>query len=114
MVVPPELELEAELLLDPLPDLVVTEGPPVVALLTPPGPAVTELDIEPVSPAPSECTTLHGLPFGPVVTVVLPETPFGPVVTVLVWAWPATEPATGRASVWSPQWDTFMTAISAL
>ncbi|GAN48729.1 MULTISPECIES: hypothetical protein [Methylobacterium] len=93
MVVPPELELEAELLLDPLPDLVVTEGPPVVALLTPPGPAVTELDIEPVSPAPSECTTLHGLPFGPVVTVVLPETPFGPVVTVLVWAWPATEPA---------------------
>ncbi|MCX4194157.1 hypothetical protein OMR07_00285 [Methylobacterium organophilum] len=53
MVVPPELELEAELLLDPLPDLVVTEGPPVVALLTPPGPAVTELDIEPVSPAPS-------------------------------------------------------------
>jgi hypothetical protein len=86
MVEPPELELEAELLLDPLPDLVVTEGPPVVEELTPFGPAVTELVIVPVFFASSECTTLHGLPFGPVVTVVPPETPFGPVVTVLVWA----------------------------
>lgn len=86
MVVPSELELEAELLLDPFPDLVVTEGPPVVDELTPFGPAVTELVIVPVFFASSECTTLHGLPFGPVVTVVLPETPFGPVVTVLVWA----------------------------
>ncbi|WP_378742032.1 hypothetical protein [Methylorubrum zatmanii] len=84
VVPPPELEEDAELLVDPLPDFVVTEGPPVVELLTPFGPAVTELDIVPVFLAASECTTLHGLPFGPVVTVVLPETPFGPVVTVLV------------------------------
>ncbi|MGU3327125.1 hypothetical protein ACLBXB_09325 [Methylobacterium mesophilicum] len=96
-VVPPELELDAELLVDPFVDLVVTEGPPVVELLTPPGPAVTELDSVPGFLASSECTTLHGLPLGPAVTVVLPETPFGPVVTVLVWAWPATEPDRTRA-----------------
>ncbi|HJE23736.1 MAG TPA: hypothetical protein K8W01_08770 [Methylorubrum populi] len=85
MAVPsPELEEDAELLVDPFPDFVVTEGPPVVDVLTPFGPAVTELDIAPVFLAASACTTLQGLPFGPVVTVVLPETPFGLVVTVLV------------------------------
>jgi len=90
MVVPlPEAELAPELevlLVEPLPDCVVTDGPPVVELFTPPGPAVTELDRLPVFFASSEWTTLQGLPFGPVVTVVLPETPFGPVVTVLVCA----------------------------
>ncbi len=84
----PVLEAEddplEELLVEPLPDRVVTEGPPVVELVTPFGPAVTELDSVPVSFAASERTTLHGLPFGPVVTVVLPETPSGPVRTVLV------------------------------
>jgi hypothetical protein len=87
LVVPPELELPAELdvlLVVPLPECVVTDGPPVVELVTPPGPAETELDRLPVFLASSDRTTLQGLPFGPVVTVVLPETPFGPVVTVLV------------------------------
>ncbi|GJE69995.1 hypothetical protein CHKEEEPN_1528 [Methylorubrum podarium] len=76
----------------PSPDRVVTDGPPVVELFTPSGPAVTELDSVPEffagslapSLASSEWTTLHGLPLGPVVTVVLLETPSGPVRTVLV------------------------------
>ena len=84
MVLPPGFELDAELLVEPAPDLVVTDGPPVVELVTPSGPAVTELERGPVFRAASECTTVQGLPFGPVVRVVLPETPFGPVVTVLV------------------------------
>jgi hypothetical protein len=82
----PVLELEAELLVVPLPDRVVTDGPPVVELFTPSGPAVTELDSVPELLASSDWTTRHGLPLGPVVTVVLPATPFGPVLTVLVWA----------------------------
>jgi hypothetical protein len=80
----PVLELVAELLVAPSPDRVVTDGPPVVELCTPPGPAVTELDSVPVLFASSDWTTRHGLPLGPVVTVVLPETPLGPVWTVLV------------------------------
>jgi hypothetical protein len=80
-------ELDDELLACPLPELTVTEGPPVVELWTPPGPAVTELDRFPVLLALSEGTTRQGLPFGPVVTIVLPETPPAPVVTVLVCAW---------------------------
>jgi hypothetical protein len=46
MVVPLP-ELEAELLLDPSADRVVTELSPVEELCTPSGPAVTELDTEP-------------------------------------------------------------------
>jgi hypothetical protein len=84
IVLPPPLELAAELLLVPSPERVVTEGPPVVELFTPSGPAVTELDSVPVLFASSEWTTRHGLPLGPVVTVVLPETPFGPLWTVVV------------------------------
>ncbi|KQO94724.1 hypothetical protein [Methylorubrum extorquens] len=86
VIVLPLLELEAELLVVPLPDRVVTDGPPVVELFTPSGPAVTELDSVPEVLASSDWTTRHGLPLGPVVTVVLPATPFGPVLTVLVWA----------------------------
>jgi hypothetical protein len=100
-----ELAPEIEVLLDwPLPEFAVTDGPPEVELCTPPGPAVTELDRLPVFLASSDWTTLHGLPFGPVVTVVPPETPFGPVVTVLVCAWlmaqlaiRSAEPRKGRA-----------------
>jgi len=85
VTVVPLLELdEAELLVETPADRVLTDGPPVEELLTPSGPAVTELDTAPVFFASSEWTTVQGLPFGPVETVVLPETPFGPAVTVLV------------------------------
>jgi hypothetical protein len=100
IVVPlPEDELAAELdvLLDwPLPEFTVTEGPPVVALCVPPGPAVTELDRLPVFLASSEWTTRQGLP-SLLVIVVLPDTPFGPVVTVLVCASAISELTSRRA-----------------
>ena len=96
IVVPPEDELALELLTErPSLDRTVTDGPPVVELCTPLGPAVTLLDTEPseLRVRPSEPTTRQG--WSPLRRVVVPEPgtvvvldrlPFGPAVTLLLWA----------------------------
>jgi hypothetical protein len=72
----PEDELEpAVAVLDERPSLerTVTDGPgPVVEPVTPPGPAVTELDIVPPGFGPPCWTTVQGCPVE-VVPVVVPE-----------------------------------------
>lgn len=79
---PEDEPLDAELVERPSPERTVTDGPPLVELVTPFGPAVTELERPPallelfMLPPLSERTTVQGSPLALVpVAVVPPEVP---------------------------------------